>query len=142
MDMNLKEIENFISKQKVSFVCSVDHDGFPNVKAMLKPRKRNGLKEFWFSTNTSSMRVRQYLENPKASIYFCHKGLIRYEGVMLKGTMEVLTDQKTKNMIWRKGDTIFYKKGVTDPDYCVLKFTAETGRHYCDLKTEDFSVEA
>ena len=45
-------------------------------------------------------------------------------------------------MIWRKGDTIFYKKGVTDPDYCVLKFTAWTGRHYCDLKTEDFSVEA
>ena len=142
MDKNLKEIENFISKQKVSFVYSVDHDGFPNVKAMLKPRKRNGLKEFWFSTNTFSMRVRQYLENPKASIYFCHKGLIRYEVVMLKGKMEVVTDQETKNMIWRKGDTIFYKKGVTDPDYCVLKFTAEAGRHYCDLKTEDFSVEA
>ena len=139
---DLKEIELFIGRQKVSFVCSVDHDGFPNVKAMLKPRKRNGLKEFWFSTNTSSMRVRQYQENPRASIYFYHKGLIRYEGVMLKGTMEILTDQESKNMIWRKGDTIFYKKGVTDPDYCVLKFTAEAGRHYCDLKTEDFSVEA
>ncbi len=59
---------------------------------------------------------------------------------MLKGTMEVLTDQETKNMIWRKGDTTFYKKGVTDPDYCVLKFTADTGRYYRDLKTEDFSV--
>ena len=139
--MGKKEIEQFISRQKVSFVCSVDHDGFPNIKAMLKPRKRNGLREFWFSTNTSSMRVRQYRENPKASIYFYHKGLIRYEGVMLKGKMEVVTDQETKNMIWRKGDTIFYKKGVTDPDYCVLKFTAEAGRHYCDLKTEDFSVE-
>ena len=138
--MNLKAIEAFISKQKVSFVCSVDGDGFPNVKAMLMPRKRNGLKEFWFSTNTSSMRVRQYLENPKASIYFYHKGLIRYEAVMLKGTMEVLTDQETKDMIWRKGDTIFYKQGVTDPDYCVLKFTAESGRHYRDLKTESFTV--
>lgn len=39
-----------------------------------------------------------------------------------------------------KGDTIFYKKGVTDPDYCVLKFTAETVRYYCDLKTEGFVV--
>ena len=138
--MNLKAIEAFISKQKVSFVCSVDDDGFPNVKAMLMPRKRNGLKEFWFSTNASSMRVRQYRENPRASIYFYHKGLIRYEGVMLKGTMEVLTDQETKNLIWRKGDTIFYKKGVTDPDYCVLKFTAESGRHYRDLKTESFTI--
>ena len=137
---DLNAIERFVSGQKVSFVCSVDGDGFPNVKAMLKPRKRNGLKEFWFSTNTSSMRVRQYLENPKASIYFCHKGLIRYEGVMLKGTMEILTDQETKDMIWRKGDTVFYKKGVTDPDYCVLKFTAETGRYYRDLKTENFTI--
>ena len=139
--MDRKEIERFISRQKVSFVCSVDQDGFPNVKAMLKPRKRNGLKEFWFSTNTSSMRVCQYLENPKASIYFCHKGLIRYEGVMLKGIMEVLTDRETRNMIWRKGDTIFYKQGITDPDYCVLKFTAESGRYYCDLKTESFKIE-
>ena len=126
--MDRKKIEQFISKQKVSFVCSVDHEGFPNVKAMLKPRKRNGLKEFWFSTNTSSLRVRQYLENPKASIYFYRKGLIRYEGVMLKGTMEVLTDQKTKEMIWRKGDTIFYKKGVTDTDYCVLSFPVKSFR--------------
>ena len=139
--MDRKDIERFVSRQRVSFVCSVDHEGFPNVKAMLKPRKRNGLKEFWFSTNTSSMRVRQYRENPKASIYFCHKGLIRYEGVMLKGTMEVLKDQKTKDLIWRRGDTVFYRKGATDPDYCVLKFTAETGRHYRDLKTEDFSVD-
>ncbi len=139
--MNLKEIEQFIGRQNISFVCSVDQDGFPNVTAMLKPRKRNGIREFWFSTNTSSMRVRQYRENPKASIYFCHKGLFRYEGVMLTGTMEVLTDQETRNMIWRKGDSVFYRKGVTDPDYCVLKFTAEAGRHYRDLKTESFSVD-
>lgn len=54
--------------------------------------------------------------------------------------MEVLIDQDIKDMIWRRGDTIFYKKGVTDPDYCVLKFTAKSGRYYCDLKTESFEV--
>lgn len=139
--MDTKIIERFIDKQKVSFICSVDEENYPNVKAMLRPRKRTGLKEFYFSTNTSSMRVRQYSENPKACIYFYHKGLIKYVGVMLKGTMEVLTDQETKNMIWRKGDTLFYKKGVTDPDYCVLRFTAESGRYYCDLKTMSFDVE-
>ena len=66
--MDRKEIERFISRQKVSFVCSVDEDSYPNVKAMLKPRERHGLKEFYFSTNTSSLRVRQYRSNPKASI--------------------------------------------------------------------------
>lgn len=139
--MNLKKIENFIDKQKVSFICSTDNEGYPNVKAMLRPRKRTGLKEFYFSTNTSSMRVTQYQNNSNASIYFYHKGLMKYVGVMLKGKMEVLTDQETKNMIWKKGDTMFYKKGVTDPDYCVLKFTAISGRYYCDLKTENFDIK-
>ena len=138
--MDIDKLGSFIDKQKVSFICSVDGDGFPNIKAMLKPRKRVGLKEFYFSTNTSSMRVKQFRDDPKASIYFYHKGLIKYEGVMLTGRMEVLTDQEIKNEIWRKGDSMFYKKGVTDPDYCVLRFTAEKGRHYCDLKTESFDL--
>lgn len=139
--MNLCKIEKFIDKQKVSFICSIDEENYPNVKAMLKPGKRIGLKEFYFLTNTSSMRVKQYQNNPNACIYFYHKGLIKYVGVMLKGKMEVLTDQETKNALWKKGDTIFYKKGVTDPDYCVLKFTAISGRDYCDLKTESFDIK-
>ena len=140
--MDPDKIAKWIRKQKVAFLCSVDEAGFPNVKAMLKPRKTDGLRQFYFSTNTSSMRVGQYRQNPKASIYFYHKGLIRYTGVMLIGKMEVLTDQETKNLIWRRGDTLFYKGGVTDPDYCVLRFTAESGRSYCDLKTEQFSIDA
>lgn len=138
--MELKTIEKFIRKQNVSFICSVDKNGCPNVKAMLRPRKMNGLKEFYFSTNTSSLRVKQFQNNSNASIYFYHKGFIKYTGVMFVGKMEVLTDQGTKEMIWRRGDTMFYKKGVTDPDYSVLKFTTESGRYYCDLKTESFEV--
>ena len=37
-----------VDSAKVSFIGSVDEDGFPNMKAMLRPRKRNGIKEFWF----------------------------------------------------------------------------------------------
>ena len=139
--MDTEIIERFIRKQKVAFICSVDGEGFPNVKAMLKPRKIDGLSRFYFSTNTSSMRVAQYKENPRASIYFYRKGLIRYTGVMLIGKMEVLTDRETKEMIWRRGDTMFYKGGASDPDYCVLRFTAQSGRYYRDLKTENFTID-
>ena len=138
--MDLKKIEKFIDRQKVSFICSLDNENYPNIKAMLKPRKQVGLKEFYFSTNTSSMRVSQYQENPNASIYFYHKGLIKYEGLMLVGKMEVITDQSIKSELWRPGDKIFYKKGVADPDYCVLKFSAIKGRYYCDLKTENIDA--
>ncbi len=130
----------FIKKRKVSFVASVDEAGFPNIKAMFVPRRMEG-NSFYFSTNTSAMRSQQFIKNPKASIYFYSKGRFKYEGVMLTGTMEVLQDDETKKEIWRTGDTVFYKQGVTDPDYCVLKFTAIKGRYYCDLKTESFDME-
>ena len=139
--MNIEKIEKWIGRRKVALIGSVDGAGFPNVKAMLKPRECRGLRLFYFSTNASSMRVGQYRENPNACVYFFRKGLFRYTGVMLKGRMEVLTDRETKDRIWRRGDGIFYKGGKTDPDYCVLKFTAQSGRYYCDLKTEDFTIE-
>lgn len=135
--MTQKEIFDFIDSQKTAFIGSVDEDGFPNMKAMLAPRERDGAV-FYFTTNTSSLRVKQYQNNEKASIYFYRRGRFRYTGVMLRGTMRVLTDQETKNRIWRTGDMMFYKKGVADPDYCVLKFTATDGRYYQDLKTESF----
>jgi general stress protein 26 len=59
---------------------------------------------------------------------------------MLKGKMEVLEDAGSKEMIWRDGDTTYYSKGVTDPDYCVLKFTAQVGRYYSNFNSEDFGV--
>lgn len=134
-----EQIFEFIKKQKVSFLASVDEDGFPNMKAMLAPRKIDN-NCIYFSTNTSSMRVRQYRKNDKASVYFYKKGRFKYEGIMLIGTMEVLTDNAIKKEIWHIGDYIFYKEGVTDPDYCVLKFTAKKGRYYCDLKSENIEL--
>ena len=134
-----EQIFEFINKQTVALLASVDKDGFPNMKAMLMPRKIDG-NDFYFTTNTSSIRVSQYSENKKASIYFFNKGRFKYEGVMLIGEMEVLTDADTKKDIWRTSDRMFYRGGVTDPDYCVLKFTAIKGRYYCDLKTENFDI--
>lgn len=61
---------------------------------------------------------------------------------MLIGTMEVLEDAAGKELMWQRGDTMYYAKSVTDPDYCVLKFTAVKGRYYSNLHSEDFEVTA
>ncbi|GHV48446.1 pyridoxamine 5'-phosphate oxidase [Bacteroidia bacterium] len=138
--VNFEKLEKFVAGQKTALVGSVDSEGIPNIKAMLLAKKREGMKAFYFSTNTSSMRAGQFRENPKASIYFYHKGLFKYEGVMLKGVMEVLEDDSIKRELWQRGDKMFYPQGVTDPDYCILKFTAKEGRYYCNLKTGSFPV--
>ena len=134
-----KTIGNLIDKVSVSIISSVDNDGFPNSKAMLPPRKREGIKYIYFTTNTSSMRVKQYVDNPRACVYFYDKRFFR--GIMLKGTMEVLQDSESKEMIWRDGDELYYPGGVTDPDYCVLKFNTQSGRYYSNFKSEDFIIE-
>ena len=136
-EIKLKSLE-LIKKSGVSIIGSVSSDGFPDIKAMLAPREINGLKEIFFTTNTSSMRVGQYRENPRASLYFYNDRL--FIGVLLEGNMEVLTDSDTKKRIWRNGDTLYYKKGVDDEDYCVLRFTAKSGRFYENFSSVSFEI--
>lgn len=135
-----KTIGNLIDKAGNAFLAYIDSEGFPVTKAMLRPRRRQGIRTFWFSTNTSSNKVAAYRKNPRASLYFMDKRFFR--GVSLTGTMEVLETSEAKESIWQPGDTMYYKQGVTDPDYCVLKFTAERGRYYSNFKSEDFAVPA
>lgn len=133
-----KTIGNMIDKTKLTFISYIDGEGFPVSKAMLSPREREGIKTFWFSTNTSSNKVKFFRENAKASIYFVDKRFFR--GVSLSGTVEVLETTEAKERIWKTGDTMYYSGGVTDPDYCVLKFTAAKGRYYSNFKSEDFTI--
>lgn len=137
--MDKEGIFEFISKQKTAFVGSVDENGYPVFRAMLAPRiiKDN---EIYFSTNTSSNKVKQFTANDKACVYFYKRGKIKYQGVTIIGEMEVCTDQPTKDMIWRFGDRLFYKQGVTDPDYCVLKFKCKSVEYYCNFKIETFEL--
>jgi hypothetical protein len=45
-------IGNLIDKQGVSLISSVDENGYPNTKAMLPPVKREGIKTFYWHTNS------------------------------------------------------------------------------------------
>lgn len=133
-----KTIGNLIDKVSLTQICYIDDEGYPITKAMLKPREREGIRVFWFSTNTSSNKVKFFRNNPKASIYFVDKRFFR--GVSLAGTIEVLETADAKERIWQEGDTMYYREGVTDPDYCVLRFTATRGRFYSNFKSEDFNI--
>lgn len=137
--MTKEEIFAFIKKQKTAFISSIDENGFPMIRAMFSPRVIDG-NDIYFSTNTSSEKVKQYLANHKACVYFYKRGKIKYQGVTMKGTMTVCMDQPTKDKIWRFGDKLFYKQGVTDPDYCVLKFTGNEVEYYCDFKIETMKL--
>lgn len=136
-----KEIRALREKSKVAYVGSVNEEGFPQIKAMLvfEDDDKRGLKTHYFSTNYSSKRVKQFLANPKASVYYVNDN--DYAGALFTGTIEVCTDHETKEMLWRDGCEIYYPKGVDDDDYCVYKFTAETVNYYHGLSNKTFSID-
>lgn len=132
--MTKREIFDFISKQRTSIISSVGEDGYPATRALIQPVFIDG-NEIYFATYTSSRKVRQYRNDPKACVYFYSKGQ-SFQGVEIKGDMQVLTDQPTKSQFWKPFFSRFYKKGVTDPDYCILKFTGFEAQWFSNFKTE------
>lgn len=132
--MTKQGILDFISKQRTSLVSSVDENGYPATRALIQPVFIDG-NDIYFATYTSSRKVKHYRNNPKACVYFYSKGQ-SFQGVEIKGEMQVLTDQPTKSQFWKPFFSRFYKKGVTDPDYCILKFTGFEAQWFSNFRTE------
>ncbi len=136
--MTKELLYEFISRQKTSIFSSVGEDGYPATRALIQPVciEENVI---WFATYTSSRKVRHYRCNPKACVYFYEKGR-RFQGAELKGTMEVCTDPATKARFWKPFFTRFYRQGVTDPDYCILKFTGQQAQWFADQRTQTIEL--
>ena len=129
--------ESLVASSTFVMVGSNNIEGYPQIKAMFNMEHR-GLKEFWLSTNTSSKRVAQFQEDPRACLYFSDNE--QFQGLMLVGKMEVLHDRASRERLWRDGCEIYYPLGIDDPDYSVLHFTAESGNFYHQLQNMSFEI--
>lgn len=130
-----KPINALVEEARTIIVSSIDENDYPNSKQMFK-RKHDGMKTFWFSTNTSSIRTKQFLANPRACLYFAGES----SGLMLIGDMKVCHDLESKKRIWEEGDEQYYPLGIDDPDYCVYEFTALSGNYYSNLGIQMFTI--
>jgi general stress protein 26 len=126
-----------ITRSKIALLGSVDKNGYPNIKAMLN-LEHEDLKTIWFSTNTSSKRVAQFRQNPKACVYYVDQE--RFMGLMLVGILNVLQDTKSRQRLWRPGFEMYYLLGVDDPDYSVFCFTTAWANFYHGLSNLTFEV--
>jgi len=123
------------NRSGIAMLGTVAENGYPNVKAMIK-KENEGLQILWFSTNTSSKRVAQMLNNPHTCVYFVDHGT--WEGLMLVGDIEVLQDAESRKRLWQEGDEKYYQQGVEDPDYTVLRFTTHSCNYYHGLANLTF----
>ena len=138
--MNIKDVVKIIQSSECAQIATFGKDeteGFPEIRALLNlanPKKYPKLKDkaisvdgetitLYFTTNTSSRKVRQLRANNKACLYFVLPK--KFKGVSAIGSIEEVTDQAVKEDFWQTGWYIYYHKGAKDPDYTLLKFSTK-----------------
>ncbi len=151
--MNIKDAVKIIQSSECAQIATFGKDeteGFPEIRALLNlanPKKYPRLKNkaisidgetltIYFTTNTSSRKVRQLRANNKACLYFVLPK--KFKGVSAIGTIEEVTDQSVKEDFWQTGWYIYYHKGAKDPDYTLLKFTTKYLHCWGGGKVHDF----
>lgn len=151
--MNIKDTVKIIQSSECAQIATFGKDeteGFPEIRALLNlanPKKYPKLKDkaisvdnetltLYFTTNTSSRKVRQLRANNKACLYFVLPK--KFKGVSAIGTIEEVTDQSVKEDFWQTGWYIYYHKGAKDPDYTLLKFTTKYLHCWGGGKVHDF----
>jgi general stress protein 26 len=123
----LKIMEN----TSIVYLTNVDKEGFPSTRAMLNlknPKEYPGLAALheaeenplavFLTTNTSSCKFAEIRQNGKACLYYCEPG--NFRGVLLQGTVEIITDHAMRQKAWQKGWEMYYPAG--DSDYTLLRF--------------------
>ena len=97
----------------------VDEDGYPAMTT-ISISKAEGIRWLTFCTSLRANSVLRARRSCKAGVCLNSQGY----HIALNGTIEVLTDAKTKREMWYPGlEQIF--SGPDDPDYCVLRFETE-----------------
>ena len=123
-------------------LTTIDSEGFPHTTAMNNLRDKDlypNLVELYqhqdnafvvyLSTSQQSNKMARMLANPKVSVYFCKADQL--QGLMLGGTIEIISDQSLKNRVWQDGWTMYYPNGPEGPEYGVLRLVPTTAKGWC-----------
>ena len=126
----------------IVYLTNIDENGFPSTRAMLNlknPNKYPGLAAIheaeenpltvFMTTNTSSRKFAEIQQNGKACLYYCEPQ--KFHGVLLQGTVEIITDNELRQKAWQKGWEMYYPAG--DSDYTLLRFVPDKLKTYSNF---------
>lgn len=108
-------------------LASINKEGYPRPVPMSKIAAED-FTTIWMSTGTNSLKTIDFLSNPKAGLCFRDKG----DSVALMGEVEVVTDEKHKQEYWQDWFIHHFPGGPTDPNYVLLKFTANHATYWIE----------
>lgn len=119
-----KELEEkanvLIDKCKVAALTSINEKGYPRT-CLLSIAKADGFSDIYFVTSKRSDingKATHFENNSKASVCYFLDG----NSVTLIGNVEFITDRQMQEAVWNETDRRFFKKGIEDPKFRLLKF--------------------
>ena len=132
----IREAEELLKKCPLCTVASVNENGYPRI-CVLAHLKTEGVKTFYFSTSTSSIKIQHFKKNSNSGVTFYAGG----DSVSLTGEMYIEKDKKMKDSLWK--DFLgkhFPNGGKDDPEYAIIKFVANEGRLYINGQLETVKI--
>ena len=125
--MTHDEMMDLINRSLFATIGYTDEQGRQNVRKVFCVWHK-GLGSHLISTNTSSSHVRSLKNDDNVCLYFSDDN--SFEGLCLYGKAVLHFEKEYRQLLWNEGDEKYYPKGIDDDDYCVIVFTADSGRYY------------
>lgn len=120
----IKELEEkanaLIAKCGTATLTSINEKGYPRT-CLLAVAKAEGFSDIYFVTSKRSEingKVTHFEKNPKASVCYFLDG----DSVTLIGNVEFINDRELQAAVWNETDRRFFKKGIDDPKFRLIKF--------------------
>ena len=136
--MNEKMLEKasqfFKTRNDASFSV-IDESGFPSASAIWL-MGHESVAEIYFSTPSGSNKHKRLQKNKNA----CICTYAEFNNLTLVGEAEILTDLESKSKHWQEPFIHIYPGGVTDPNYCVIKFTTKRVSMHIDHEGAEFAM--
>jgi general stress protein 26 len=153
--MDENEVRNtciqVIQTAQVVYLTTIDKEGFPQTRALFNLNNKEQFPNLsflfkdeeddficYFSTNTSSSKMEHIKSNPKVSAYYCLPN--EFQGIMLGGLIEIITDGALKKKFWQDGWERYYNEGDEDPDYTILRLSPTFARGWLTPKTFEINL--
>ncbi|HYE81733.1 MAG TPA: pyridoxamine 5'-phosphate oxidase family protein [Clostridia bacterium] len=125
-----------MEEAETAVIALIDEAGFPRAST-ISSLKTEGINHAWFATSLNSGKAKCIRLNNKACLCYCDGS----NNVTLTGTVEILTEPEIKKEMWLDWFVNHFPGGVTDPNYCVLKFSADGSVLWIDSQYEELSLK-
>ena len=127
--------EAIMRNADVAYIAKIDDKGYPRVST-ISSIKTDGIRKVWFSTGLNSGKVRFFKQNNRASVCYHEGG----NNITLIGDIEILTTPELKEQLWKDWFIKYFPGGITDPNYCILEFTAKEAVFWIDNQYEEVKL--